>query len=452
MEDVKLWETALAQIQTDLSPAVFNTWFSGTSILSKEDGVIEIGCSTNFKKEYLEQRFQTLITEVLESLTKTQHRIKFSVLPSLKKPVFDTSLGEAPLFYNDELEEKRKQTRTAQINLKPDFTFETFAVSTSNQLAYAAAKAIVQSPGKAYNPLFLYGGVGVGKTHLMHAIAHDIFDLHDAFKIVSCTGEEFTNEIIQAIQTKTTKTFKDKYRSCNLLLVDDIQFIAGKTTVQEEFFHTFNAIQRNGNQIILTSDRPPHEIMKLEQRILSRFEAGMIVDIQQPDFELRTAILLIKAKGKEISLPLEVAKLVAANIESTRKLEGTLMRLLAESQIRNIPITLELASSLLGTIMTAPSLAKRATPQEIIKTVSDHYGVPAKQLKSGVRSRPIAVPRQILMYLLRTELNLPFMEIGALLGGRDHTTIMHGVEKITNLLSTSETMRADVLLIKQRFS
>ncbi|HKZ34288.1 MAG TPA: chromosomal replication initiator protein DnaA [Patescibacteria group bacterium] len=452
MVDIKLWETALAQIQTDLSPAVFNTWFSGTSILSQEDGVIEIGCSTNFKKEYLEQRFQTLIAEVLESLTKTHHRVKFSVLPSLKKMVPDNSLGEAPLFYNDELEEKRRQTRTAQMNLKPDFTFENFAVSTSNQLAYAAAKAIVQSPGKAYNPLFLYGGVGVGKTHLMHAIAHDIFDLHDAFKIVSCTGEEFTNEIIQAIQTKTTKNFKDKYRSCNLLLVDDIQFIAGKTTVQEEFFHTFNAVQRNGNQIILTSDRPPHEIAKLEQRILSRFEAGMIVDIQQPDFELRTAILLIKAKGKGIPLPLEVAKLVSANIESTRKLEGTLMRLLAESQIRNVPITLDLASSLLGTIMTAPSLSKKATPQEVIKIVSEHYSVPSKQLKSSVRRRPIAVPRQILMYLLRTELNLPFMEIGALLGGRDHTTIMHGVEKITNLLSTSETMRADVLLIKQRFS
>lgn len=317
-------------------------------------------------------------------------------------------------------------------------------------MAYAAAMAVTKSLGKAYNPLFLYGGVGVGKTHLTQAIAQTVLQHNPRAKAVYCTSEDFTNEIVNAIRRKTTEEFKKKYRSARLLLVDDIQFIAGKDRAQEEFFHTFNSITRVGGQIILTSDRRPDEINKLEDRLRSRFEGGLAIDIQPPNFELRTAILLIKAQQKKVRLPMDVAQLIAGNITSTRKLEGFLIRLITETKTKNEPITPELTSALLGQTGQNTIPHRLVRPKEVLRTVASFYNLKVSDLTGPRRLKPIVVPRQILMYLLRTELKVPLMEIGRLLGDRDHTTIMYGVEKITNNLSTSEKLRVEIVGIKQK--
>jgi len=372
------------------------------------------------------------------------------VVKQIKKPIFaKASAGKGPLF--EKPEEKPEATEVIErLGLRGDFNFENFAVSPTNQMAHAAALAVSQSPGRAYNPLFLYGGVGVGKTHLMQAIGQTILTRNPRTKIIYCAGEEFTNDIVNAIREKRTKEFKQKYRSVRILLVDDIQFIAGKTAVQEEFFHTFNAIWRVGGQIVLTSDQRPDEISKLEDRLKSRFEGGLTIDIQPPDFELRTAILLIKAQQRGIKLPMDVAQLVAGNITSTRRLEGFLTRLMTEAQTKNIPITPELASALLGHINDIGVPQKLIKPKEVISAVASYFNLKLFELVGPKRLKPIVVPRQISMYLLRTELKVPLMEIGRLLGGRDHTTIMHGVEKVTKLLPESEDLRVDIMGIKKK--
>jgi chromosomal replication initiator protein len=284
----------------------------------------------------------------------------------------------------------------------------------------------------------------------MQAVVQEVFAHRPKAKIVYCTGEDFTNEIVEAIRRKTTDEFKKRYRSARILSVDDIQFIAGKDRAQEEFFHTFNAILRAGGQIILTSDRPPDEISQLEDRLRSRFEGGLTIDIQNPDFELRTAILLIKAQQQQIKLPMDVAQLVAGNITSTRRLEGFLTRLISEIKTNKEDLTPELVSALLGKTHESTIPKRLVKPREVIRTVALHYGLKINQITGPKRHKPVVVPRQILMYLLRTELETPLMEIGRLLGGRDHTTILHGVDKITQLLPESEDLRVDIAGIKKR--
>jgi len=346
-------------------------------------------------------------------------------------------------------QDKEVQAAIAQARLRPDFTFDNFAVSSTNQMAHAAAQAVADSLGKAYNPLFLYGGVGVGKTHLMQAIAYQVLQKRPKTKVIYCTSEEFTNDIINAIRRKNTEDFKKQYRSAKLLMVDDIQFIAGKETAQEEFFHTFNSLWRLGRQIVLTSDRSPEEIKKLEDRLRSRFEGGLIIDIQNPNFELRTAILQIKAQQAGVSLPMDVAQIIASNVTSTRKLEGLLTRLISESKTQQIPINPQLAQNLLGTDLELDPKKKNIQPKIIKKAILNYYQVRATDLDSSKRHKTIVVPRQILMYLLRNDLKLPYANIGQFLGGRDHTTIMHGVEKITRLLPEDEDIRVDIDRIRK---
>jgi chromosomal replication initiator protein len=294
--------------------------------------------------------------------------------------------------------------------------------------------------------------VGVGKTHLMHAVANALLAKKEHTRVVYCMGEEFLNEIIEAIQTKTARQFKQKYRSAQLLMVDDVQFIAGKQTAQEEFFHTFNAVHREGGQIILISDRPPSEISKLEDRLRSRFEGGLIVDVSPPDFELRVAIVNIKSAASGIAVPQEAARLIAANLSDARAIEGFLRRLATEISMRKVDVSADLVSSLLSIKPGAGTQkqAKRVTPQELLEAVSVYFGVKTTAIKGPKRDRPLARPRQIYMYLSRTELGLTLNDIGGVLGGRDHTTIMHGVETITKELSTNEKLRSEVEGIKQR--
>lgn len=442
MDNKNLWQQVQEELKISVSKAIFQTLFQGTSLVSLENNVATIGCPSSYIQGLIETRYYSLIKDILDRKTGKDNSLVFVV--RLLSTDEKKSLG--PLFEKEE----EFVTSASACGLRSDFTFENFCVSSVNQLPYAAATAVARNPGDAYNPLFLWGGVGVGKTHLMQAIGHEILKNRPQTKIIYCMGEEFTNEIINAIRSKTTDVFKRKYRSAEVLLLDDVQFIAGKTTVQEEFFHTFNAIQREGGQIVLVSDRPPEEISKLEERLRSRFEGGLIIDIPAPDFELRSAILLTKARQKRIDLPMDVAQIIASNIDSTRKLEGFLIRLQNEAQTKKIPISPELVQSLLGKADNFGEKKKILKPKEIIEVVAKYFNLKIGDIKGPKRIKEFVYPRQILMYILRTEVNLPLMTIAELLGGRDHTTIMHGVEKITKLLPENEDLRVDISGIKQK--
>lgn len=457
MDKERVWLTVLENLKLSLSSANFATWFSRTFIVGAKEvdsqrQIIEIGCPSSFISNTIENRYYALIKNALDQITKKKNDLVFVVKenPFLKEK--DKSLIKGTLFEipGKETEDEGFQEALKKVGLRPDFNFETFAVSPTNQMAHAAALAVAQSLGKAYNPLFLYGGVGVGKTHLMQAIANTVLKKNRRTKIIYCMGEEFTNEIVNAIREKTTKEFKEKYRSARLLMVDDIQFIAGKTAVQEEFFHTFNAIWRVGGQIVLTSDRRPEEISKLEDRLRSRFEGGLIIDIQAPDFELRTAILLIKAQQKNIKLPMDIAQLIASNITSTRKLEGFLIRLMTEVETKKEVLTPELVRALLGQVNEIIAPQKLVKPKEVLSAVANFFNLRLSEIIGPQRDKKFVLPRQMAMYLLRNDLKTSLMDIGRLLGDRDHTTVMHGVGKITQLLPTSEDLRVNMMGIRKK--
>lgn len=332
--------------------------------------------------------------------------------------------------------------------LRPDYTFEKFAVSTTNEMAHAAATAVSNRPGVAYNPLFLYGGVGVGKTHLMHAIGNNILKNNPDTKILYCTGEEFTNEIVQAIQTKKALKFKEKYRNAQVLLIDDIQFIAGKNAVQEEFFHTFNALTQQAGQIVMTSDRPPHEINLLEDRLRSRFEAGLMIDIQQPSFELRTAILLIKAGPANLTIPMDIAQLIASRVDSARKIEGIITKLRSAVELQRKPISTELVESLLLTETDQQRTALKVSPSDVIRTVANHFHVKQSALKGQQRVAHLVKARHVAMYLLKEDLGLPLTEIARWFANRDHTSALHAVRKINQQLVKDELLQRDVSALR----
>ncbi|MBI5620173.1 chromosomal replication initiator protein DnaA [Candidatus Gottesmanbacteria bacterium] len=450
----KLWKTTLAEIELSVSRVAFHTQFKHSSLLSLSSGVATIGLPNPPIRALVESRYYSLIKSILDHHTGENISLVFVVAA---RPTTLSETDAGPLFTQKgtpsyEPSVSRPQDVARRLHIRPDASFDNFAVSTTNQLAYAAATAVAKNPGTAYNPLFFYGGVGVGKTHLMHAVANAILTKKPGVRLVYCMGEEFTNEIVEAIQTKTNRQFRQKYRSAELFLVDDVQFIAGKQQTQEEFFHTFNALHREGVQIILTSDRPPSEIAKLEDRLRSRFEGGLTVDIAPPNFELRVAIVNIKAAALGISVPPDAAQLVAANLTDTRAIEGLLRKLTAPGVG---PATPETVASLLGARAVVGSGAiakhnKRVPPQEVLETVANYFSIKPTAIKSPKRDRPIARPRQIIMYLCKTELGLTLEDIGGLLGGRDHTTVMHGVETITQELSINERLRADVEGIKAR--
>ncbi len=452
MELDKTWETALAEIELSVSKATFQTHFAQTHLVSIVENVATIGFPSALMRSLVESRYYSLVKSVLDHTTKQNISLVFVVTP--KKDLISAK-NAGPLFSQLQDGAGERLSRIAKkIHIDPDRTFDNFAVSPSNQMAYAAATAVARSPGTAYNPLFLYGGVGVGKTHLVHAVANSVLSHNPSLRVVYCMGEEFLNEIIEAIQTKTARQFKQKYRSAQLFLVDDVQFIAGKQTAQEEFFHTFNAVHREGGQVILTSDRPPGEIQKLEDRLRSRFEGGLTVDVAPPDFELRVAIVNIKSRALGISVPGDAAQLMAANITDTRALEGFLRRLKTETETNKSQVTPDMVSSILrikddGTGAGRPAL-KRVSPQEVLEAVALYFNIKPTTLKGPKRDRPIARPRQVFMYLCRSELSLTHEDIGGLLGGRDHTTIMHGVGTITKELSTNETLRRALEGIKQK--
>lgn len=502
-----LWKEVCGDLQTQLTPAVYNTWIlsnplTHVTITEQNQAVAIISCPTAFHATNLKRNLYTQLKLTLEkhlmlpvdlsfkvgTVTTSQEPAKPaegfmssgstiatqgyqpagtiseqapSTSPYKTSPTSSffsappTNQGVSPtvdeLFSPHNLQQNmvdQAAFKAKRIGLRTDYIFKTFAVSTSNEMAHAAALAVSKTPGGAYNPLFLYGGVGVGKTHLMHAIGHNILNATPDTNIIYCTGEEFTNEIVEAIQSKKALNFKNKYRNTQVLLIDDIQFIAGKNAVQEEFFHTFNALIKQSSQIILTSDRPPHEINLLEDRLRSRFEAGLMIDIQQPSFELRTAILLIKAQSNNIDLPMNLAQLIASKVDSARKIEGIINLLKSKQELEKRTIDQTLIEELLRLEGTKRPALLKVQPEDVIKTVANHFRVKQSAIRGKSRLKDLVTARHIAMYLLRNELKLPLEEIGKWFSNRDHTSVLHATQKIEDQVVINDLIQQDVSALR----
>ena len=434
-----LWEKTLNIIKGEMSEVSFNTWIKSCEPISISSNIIRISVPNSFTQDILEKRYKDLVVNSIEAACSKVYTVEFMVASDIqeakekeeKKSKID---DRGSITVNDEMSSL----------LNPKYTFASFVIGNSNRFAHAASLAVAESPAKAYNPLFIYGGVGLGKTHLMHAIGHYVLQNNSNAKVVYVSSEKFTNELINAIRDDKNEEFRNKYRNVDILLIDDIQFIAGKERTQEEFFHTFNALHDANKQIILSSDRPPKEIPTLEDRLRSRFEWGLIADIQAPDFETRMAILKKKADVEKLNVANEVMVYIATKIKSNiRELEGALIRIVAYSSLTNRPITVELASEALKDIISNKQ-NRNVTIDVIQDVVAGYFNLRIEDLKSQRRTRNVAYPRQIAMYLSRklTDMSLP--KIGEEFGGRDHTTVIHAYEKISDSLNTDESLQHTV--------
>ncbi|MFH1582333.1 MAG: chromosomal replication initiator protein DnaA [bacterium] len=445
MTKEELWQAVLAQIQLNISQANFSTWFKDTGILSCKEGQVLVSVPNSFAKEWLENKYGKTIAKIIFNLDKEVKDVKYilgkSELKIAKKSsAILSSVGQL------EIEEFKIDKET---NLNPRYTFESFVVGPSNELAHAAAWAVGKKPGLVYNPLFIYGGVGLGKTHLLQAIGNIIIKNFPQKKVRYIPAEKFTAGIVSSIKNHDVETFKTKYRSIDVLILDDVQFLAGKEKTQEEFFHTFNTLYENNKQIILSSDKPPKAIPALEERLRSRFEGGMIGDIGYPDYETRMAILKTKSQEKGLGFADDVLEYLASNIQrNVRELEGALNRLVAYQRINNKNPDLEAAKLLLKSLLLSPS--KIANPRKIIESVATFYDLKEKEILSFSRKKEIVRPRQIAMYLLREELKSSYPFIGRKFGGKDHTTVIHACGKIVKELENNENLNNEITLIKQR--
>lgn len=425
-----------------MTQATFDTWLRDSRLLKYEDGTFVIGVKSGYAKDWLEHRLLATIKRTLARLTGRTVEVKFVVWSQEAQQRNDIPL----LNLSTPVVGSRSPLPSSPANLNPHYTFASFVVGPGNRLAHAASMAVSENPAAAYNPLFIYGGVGLGKTHLLHAIGHDC--QAQGLRVLYVSSEEFTNDLIEAIRSHTTDSFREKYRTAEVLLVDDIHFIAGKERTQEEFFHTFNTLHGTGRQIVVSSDRAPKAMVTLEKRLCSRFEWGLIADIQPPDLETRIAILRSKSTTCGTSLPDEVLVLIATRIQSNiRELEGALNRVLALSQLTHQPLTSEIAETALSNLLPQRS---RLTLDQIVEEVAHHFGVEVTALQGRSRSQAVARPRQIAMYLIREETGASLPQIGAVLGGRDHTTVLYGCERIADLIEEDVELRREVITLRQR--
>lgn len=426
-----MWQQVLSVIQTKLSKPSFDTWFKATKADLKGELLI-VTAPTTFAAEWLESRYTKLVrTTMFEFLGRTVD-VKFIIEEN--RPLEPVQQPAAAIPMPVSADEPFNHL------LNPKYTFETFVIGANNRFAHAASLAVAEAPAKTYNPLFLYGGVGLGKTHLMHAIGNYILDHNPNMKVMYISSEKFTNEFINAIRDNSPESFRNKYRNIDVLLIDDIQFLAGKDGTQEEFFHTFNALHEERKQIIISSDRPPKEIPTLEERLRSRFEWGLMTDIQAPDLETRIAILRKKARAENLEIPNEAMVYIANQIDTNiRELEGALIRVVAYSSLINEDISSHLAAEALKDIIPS-SRPKMITINDIQQKVGEFYGLRLEEFKARKRTKAVAFPRQIAMYLSRelTDYSLP--KIGEAFGGRDHTTVIHAHEKITTQLKTDQDL------------
>ncbi|WP_106769578.1 chromosomal replication initiator protein DnaA [Paenibacillus sp. Marseille-P3787] len=427
----ELWQQILSVIQTKLSKPSFDTWFKATKALTLNDHSVVISAPTTFAVEWLESRYTKLVSSTVYEVLGKQVDVRFVIEET--KPA-----DPAPQQPSQPQQVSSDEIQSHMLNSK--YTFDTFVIGSGNRFAHAASLAVAEAPAKAYNPLFLYGGVGLGKTHLMHAIGHYILEHNPSSKVVYISSEKFTNEFINSIRDNRAESFRNKYRNVDILLIDDIQFLAGKESTQEEFFHTFNALHEERKQIIISSDRPPKEIPTLEERLRSRFEWGLITDIQPPDLETRIAILRKKAKAENLDIPNEAMMYIANQIDTNiRELEGALIRVVAYSSLTNQDVTTHLAAEALKDIIPS-SRPRMITIQDIQQKVGEYYNLRMEDFKARKRTKAVAFPRQIAMYLSRelTDFSLP--KIGEAFGGRDHTTVIHAHEKISKALKTDQEL------------
>ena len=442
MDAEQAWQSALGQLQMEMPKASFDTWVRDTRIASYLDGLFTIGVSNAYARDWLESRLSSTVTRLLMGIMNRAIDVVFvvncndepapepvTVAPGDGSATFDNIIISSP----------------CSVTLNPRYTFDNFIVGPNNRLAHAAAQAVAENPAAAYNPLFLYGGVGLGKTHLLHAIGN--YCQEHGLHVLYVSSEEFTNDMITAIRSHTTQAFREKYRSADVLLVDDIQFIAGKESTQEEFFHTFNTLHGQNKQIIVSSDRPPKSLVTLEERLRSRFEWGLTADIQLPDLETRLAILRSKSERLGHSIPAEILDLIARRVQSNiRELEGALNRVVAFSELSGTALTTQLAEMALADLLPQHGDVK---PAAVVDMVAKAFNISVDRLLSPDRSRDVALPRQIAMFLMR-ETNLSLPQIGQALGGRDHTTVMYACEKVADLLERDDKVRRQVVQIRQQ--
>lgn len=442
MNNQQLWQAILGSLEVSLSKANFNTWFKNTSIAEQGPDFIIISVPSAFNRDWISAKYHHEMLKALKTIAPEIKEIKYQLGGA--NTVNSNIPGKAPV--KAETAPYRETQTLPTSGLNPKYTFETFIIGKNNELAHAASIAVAKNPGTQYNPLFIYGGVGLGKTHLMQAVGHRILQNSSKNRILYVTSEKFTNDYINAISQKRMEEFKKAYREIDALLVDDIQFLAGKEGTQEEFFHTFNELRDKGKQIILTSDRPPKEIPAIEQRLVSRFEWGMIADIQPPDLETRMAILRTKMAKKGVVISEDILFYIAENIQNNvRELEGALNRLAVYQQMENRGLVLEQAKSILASIVGAK---KRVTSaRKIAESVAEFYNITVDDLIKQSRKKEYVKPRQIAMYLIRKELDNSFPSIGEFFGGRDHTTVMHAVEKIDTMITQKESFKQEVDLI-----
>ncbi|WP_221090191.1 chromosomal replication initiator protein DnaA [Deinococcus aquaedulcis] len=445
----EIWADVLGYVRKNISEVEYHTWFAPVKNLGVQEGSLVLGVRNSFAQEWFRKHYLELLEDALRSLGAQNPQVTFQVLPAAQDalllptdpppgPPPPAPAGRAP---TPPLPENRKV-------LNPKYTFENFVVGPNNNLAHAAALAVAESPGKAYNPLFIYGDVGLGKTHLMHAVGHYMTERFPGKRIEYVSTESFTNDLINAIRDDKMTQFRNRYRSVDLLLVDDIQFLAGKERTQEEFFHTFNALYENHKQIILSSDRPPKDIQTLEGRLRSRFEWGLITDIQSPEFETRVAILKMNAEHNRINIPQEVLELIARQVTSNiRELEGALMRVVAFSSLNNVPFSRAVAAKALSNVF-APQEVK-VEMMDVLRQVATHYNMPAEVIRGAGRVREVVTARQVAQYLIRelTDHSLP--EIGQFFG-RDHSTVMHAISKVTEALGKDAELTASVDTLRRR--
>jgi chromosomal replication initiator protein len=452
MDAKQVWRAALGELQVSLSPANYETWLKDTALVAADESRFRIAVPNGFAKDWLESRYRSLISQTLARVVGYSVTVEFEVreVTATERPDGEAPAVATPPAPTVRLEPGRVGgPEGGSVSLNPRYTFRTFIVGSANRLAHAASLSVAERPGHAYNPLFLYGGVGLGKTHLMHAMGNAVTARYPRKKVVYATSEKFTNDFITSIQQGRIDDFRARYRRIDVLLIDDIQFIADKERTQEEFFHTFNAIHDEGKQIVLSSDRPPKQITTLEERLRSRFEWGLIADLTPPDLETRIAILRAKAEEQGVPIGSEALEFIARKVVSNiRELEGALNRIAAYANMQGMPITGELAAAVLSNVLYNPR--KRAiTPERIALAVAEYYSVELEALRSQKRDRAIVTPRQIAMYLMRAETDVSLLRIGAELGGRDHSTVLHACEKIDREMQENEELRRDLAAVRE---
>jgi chromosomal replication initiator protein len=445
MTNQQLWQAVLGNLEISLSKANFTTWFKNTAIMERTEDTIMVSVPNSFTKEWLQNKYHAEILKALRSIDPEIRDAKYQVVTN----------GATPAKNNTE-QPKTQATVAAPgsrvINnpgnsgLNPKYTFDNFIIGKNNELAHSACAAVAKKPGQTYNPLFIYGGVGLGKTHLMQAVGHELLKINPGAKVLYVTSEKFTNEFIQSISMGTVEQFKNLYRTADLLMIDDIQFLAGKEQTQEEFFHTFNDLHQNNKQVILSSDRLPKDIPAIEERLVSRFEWGMIADIQAPDYETRLAILRSKAAEKHYDVDDDVLSYIAQNIQTNiRELEGALNRLMVYCQLNNTRPTIDQVKTVLVGVASAKK--RVVSIRKLMEVVADFYNITVDDLLRQSRRKEYVKPRQIAMFLMREELENSFPSIGEHFGGRDHTTVMHAVDKIGKLVKEKESIKQELDLI-----